>query len=126
MAATRSYSYSKEVIHAAIRGHHSGQSQREVACILKVPRTTLREWIHGYASGKLDELGRLGDIPEHPHYWIIPAPSKGANVTGTCKVCFETREFQNVLTPRTNWHRSKDQQGGDVDAQDTGNSQAEQ
>ena len=100
MAATRSYSYSREVIHAAIRGHRSGQSQREVAGILKVPRTTLREWIHGYASGK---LGKLVDIEEHPHYWIIPSPRKGGSVTGTCKVCFETRGFRNTLPERSTW-----------------------
>jgi hypothetical protein len=100
MSSTRSYSYSKEVIHAAIRGHCSGQSQRYISDVLKVPRTTLREWIHHYALGKLD---RLEDIPRHPHYWVIPSPKRGGEVTGTCKVCFETRVFQNTLPEGLPW-----------------------
>jgi len=110
MVATRSYSYSADVIQAALRGYRAGLSQREVACILKVPRTTLRQWIRGYRSGKLRMVSwdtEWISPAEHPHYWVIPPPSGKRITIGTCKVCFSTREFYNSGFYSGDWIRPK-------------------
>ena len=110
MAATRSYSYSADVIQAALRGYRAGLSQREISCVLKVPRTTLRQWIYEYRSRKVKvvswgtEWYRAG---EHPHYWVIPPPSGKRKTTGTCKGCFSTREFYNSGIEGGDWIRPK-------------------
>lgn len=100
MPVTRSYSYSADVMAAAIRGYESGRSQREIGGILKVPRTTLRQWIHEYRSGKLNVP--VGSV-EHPHHWILPAPGGGGGTVGTCKVCFEQKKFSNVFVENEAW-----------------------
>jgi hypothetical protein len=81
-----------QVIFIFDRGHP--------VCVRK-PRTTLREWIYEYRSGKLD----AEDSPEHYHYWFIPPPNGKDMVTGTCRICFERKEFLNVFPENSNWVR---------------------
>jgi transposase-like protein len=98
---TRSYSYSIEIIRSALRGYNAGFPQRDISVVLGVPRTTLREWIYEYRSGKLD----AEDSPEHYHYWFIPPPNGKDMITGTCRICFERKEFLNVFPENSNWVR---------------------
>jgi len=92
MPNARSHSYSREIIGAVIRGYASGLSQRGISDVLGIPRTTLREWVRDYRSGKLIISV---EIPRHSHYWVVPPPSSGMHVNGTCKVCFMIRGFSN-------------------------------
>lgn len=95
---TRSRSYSTDVVVAAIRGYVAGRSQRDIASVLGVPRTTVREWIHDFLSERVT-------IPDEPHVhtWRIATPA-GPRSDGVCLGCFEERVFSNTMDRHT-WGR---------------------
>lgn len=87
----RSRSYSASSVVAAVRGYKAGYSQRKIAFILNIPRTTIREWIHDHMNKKV----RMRNY-EHPHRWKIESPN-GPTSLGLCMVCFQKKEFPNSI-----------------------------
>ena len=87
----RSRSYPEAAVVAAVRGYKAGHSQRKIAEVLGIPRTTIREWIHDYHTDRVV-------LPEgsHSHTWSISTPN-GPTSIGICIECFEEREFRNSL-----------------------------
>ena len=51
-----------------------------------------------------NEVAEFEDLhPECPHFWLIDSPN-GPISKGTCKVCKQTREFQNSIQT-SGWDR---------------------
>ena len=97
----RSRSYPADVIASAILGYLAGHSQRDLSNFLGVPRTTIRDWIYGYRSGKVK-----ADRADHLHHWVLESPN-GPLSAGVCKVCFEEKEFPNSTVESSIWPKKE-------------------
>jgi len=89
---TRSRSYSKEIIYSALMGYRAGFSQRRISIVLKIPRTTIKEWIKDMRDRKI----MVPKSIRHSHYWFIEE-EVGLTVDGVCKICFQEKTFLNQL-----------------------------
>jgi|TARA_Y100000310_G_C20523798_1_gene734994 hypothetical protein len=101
----RSRSYPSEVINSALLGYKGGYSQRQVGEVLKVPRTTVKEWIHDYRDGLIVSPV----VPDHAHHWVLQEGA-GAIVPGVCRICFSEREFPTLFYDI--WTRSEEKWSG--------------
>ena len=73
-------------------GYRAGFSQRRISIVLKVPRTTVKEWIKDMHDKKI----MVPKSIKHSHYWFIEE-QVGLTVDGVCKICFQEKKFLNQL-----------------------------
>ena len=84
--------YSEEFKLSAIALFRKKGKYYPVAKELKVPRSTLQNWVKKKdLNDKVDQ-----QLNEHAHHWMLDTPN-GPITIGTCKICHEDREFYNSI-----------------------------